>query len=243
MRYGVFSDIHANYEALKEVLKYFENKKVDGYIFCGDLLGYGPQPQECAETIRSLKNLFMVIGNHDAAILGKIELKWFNQSAVKGIEYSRKKISGEILSWLSQLPERIDTDKFTIVHASPRNYLKEYLLSESQFRDNLKYLSNDLCFIGHSHMAMYFKLNESNHVEANFIKPFEKITIKNKAFINPGSAGQPRDGNPMSACGIYDDETKIFESARIKYNVSRTQKLMKENGMPDILIERLAIGY
>lgn len=243
MIYGVFSDVHANYEALKEVLKYFEKRKVDGYIFCGDLLGYGPQPEECVEAVRKLKNLHIVIGNHDAAILGKIDIKWFNEIAIKGIEYSKSKIDGKTLAWLSSLPERIDTEKFSIVHASPRNYLKEYILSEAQFRDNLKLVPNQLCFIGHTHMAMYFKLNDDNKVEADFMKLGQKILIKNSTFINPGSVGQPRDSIPLAACGIYDDEKNFFESIRIKYDIEKTQELMKKNGMPDILIERLAVGY
>jgi len=243
MRFAVFSDIHSNYEAFKEVLKYFEKVKVDGYIFCGDLLGYGPQPKECIEAIKSLKNSMIVLGNHDAAILGKIDLKWFNDAASRGIEYSKNKMSGEDIVWLSNLPERIDKENFSLVHGSPRNYLKEYLLSEIQFRDNLKYISNDLCLIGHSHMSMYFILNDQNKVVADFIKAGDKIVIKNKTFINPGSVGQPRDGNPMASFGIYDDEKKVFEALRLPYDVSKVQKLMIEANMPLILAERLALGY
>lgn len=244
MRYGIFSDAHANYEALKEVLAYFKSAKVDGVVFCGDLLGYGPQPVECVEAVRRLPGAMVVLGNHDAALIGKIDIKWFNPSAAKAIEYSKSKLSGEVLDWLSSLPEKIDAEHFSVVHGSPRNYLKEYVLSENQFLDSMKYVSNDVCFIGHSHMAMYFRLNKEGRVESDFMKPLERLTIGGvKCYINPGSVGQPRDGNPQAACGVYDTEKMVFESVRLRYDVEKVQKLMAEIDMPKLLVERLAMGY
>lgn len=244
MRYAVFSDVHANYEALKSSIKEMEKLDVGAYIFCGDLIGYGPQPAECAAEIRKLKNAHIVLGNHDAALIGKIDIKWFNDAAARAIEYSARALDGETLSWLASLPERIDTADFTMVHGTPRNTLKEYLLSESQFFDNLEYVSNPVCFIGHSHMPMYFSLREGGHVFSDFIKPLEKILINSqKCFINPGSIGQPRDGNPLSSFGVYDSEKKTFELIRVKYDVLTVQELMSKIGMPPLLVERLAMGF
>ena len=244
MRYAVFSDVHSNYEALKSSLNEMKKLEVEGYIFCGDLIGYGPQPVECAAAIRKLNNAHIVLGNHDAALIGKIDIKWFNEGAAKTIEYSSKTLDGETISWLASLPERIDTPDFTVVHGSPRNTLKEYLLSESQFFDNLQYVSNPVCFIGHSHMPMCFCKKEGNMVFSDFIKPLEKLLLKNgKYFINPGAVGQPRDGNPLASFGVYDSTKKTFELIRVKYDVLTVQKLMSKIGLPALLIERLAMGF
>jgi len=244
MRYAVFSDIHSNYEALKSSLKEMDRHNVEGYIFCGDLIGYGPQPEECIAEIRKLKNAHLVLGNHDAALIGKIDIKWFNEAAVMAIEYSAKRLDGETLSWLAKLPERIDFDNFTVVHGAPRNTLKEYLLSESQFLDNLEYVANQVCFIGHSHMPMYFLKNEKGEILSDFIKPHEKLLLKSdRYFINSGSIGQPRDGNPLASFGIYDSEKKTFELIRVMYDVRTVQELMYKIGMPALLIERLAMGF
>lgn len=244
MRYAVFSDIHANYEALKSAMAQIEKMDVDGYIFCGDLIGYGPQPAECVAAVRKLKNLHIVMGNHDAALIGKIDLKWFNQAAAAAIEYSAKSLDLETVSWLSSLPERIDTQEFTVVHGTPRNALKEYLLSEAQFFDNMKYFSNSICFVGHSHMPMFFCLKENGVVYSDFIKPSEKILLNlPKCFINPGSVGQPRDGNPLASFGVYDSKLKTFQLLRVKYDIPTVQELMSKIGMPRLLVERLAGGF
>ncbi|MEW5950806.1 MAG: metallophosphoesterase family protein [Elusimicrobiota bacterium] len=244
MKYAVLSDIHANYEALKSVLAQMAKMEIDGYIFCGDLIGYGPQPAECVSEIRKLKNLHIVMGNHDAALAGKIEVKWFNESAAAAIEYSAKNLDSETLTWISSLPERIDTEDFTVVHGAPRNALKDYLLSEAQFFDNIKYVDNTVCFVGHSHMPMYFCLKEDGRVYSDFIKPLEKIILNSpKCFINPGSVGQPRDGNPLASFGIYDTSKKTFELIRVKYDVLTVQELMAKIGMPPLLVERLAMGF
>ncbi len=244
MRYAVFSDIHANYEALKSAMAQMEKMDIDGYIFCGDLIGYGPQPAECAAAVRKLKNLYIVMGNHDAALAGKIELKWFNEAAAAAIEYSAKSLDSETIAWLSSLPERIDAADFTLVHGAPRNALKEYLLSEAQFFDNIKYVSNNVCFVGHSHMPMFFCLKEDGLVYSDFIKPSEKVLLNSpKCFINPGSVGQPRDGNPLASFGVYDSKLKTFELVRVKYDVLTVQELMTKIGMPPLLVERLAMGF
>jgi predicted phosphodiesterase len=244
MRYAVLSDIHGNYEAFKSVLLYLENRSIDNFLFCGDIIGYGPQPVECIEEIRKLSNLKAVLGNHDAALIGKINIKWFNDAAVRSINYAKEKMDIDSINWINKLPERIDTEDFSIVHGSPRNPLKEYLLSEMQVYENLKYLNNKICFIGHSHMPMYFYLSEDNKVNGDFIKPMGKIVLNSsKCFINPGSVGQPRDGNPLASFGIYDSEKNTFENIRISYNISNVQDVMIKIGMPQILIDRLALGY
>lgn len=245
MKYAVLSDIHANYEALKVVLEYLEKNSVDKYIICGDIIGYGPQPVECINEIRKIEDKsYIVLGNHDAAITGKIDLKWFNEYARKAIEITIEKIDKETLEWFSKLPEKIETEEFTVVHGSLKNHLKEYLLSELQYRDMAGLLKSKVLFFGHSHIPMCF-YTDGNKYYADFLSPFAKVDIvpENKMFINPGSVGQPRDGNPMASFGIYDTEKQLFELIRLSYNIAKVQNLMKEAGMPELLIYRLELGY
>lgn len=245
MKYAVISDIHGNYEAFKEVLNYINSREIERYIICGDIIGYGPQPLECVEEIRSLKNIHIVLGNHDAVIAEKIDIRWFNDYAKKSIEITQELLTSEVKEWFKNIPLKIETQNFTIVHGSPKNPLKEYLLSEMQCSDNAKLINTNILFYGHTHIPMYFYVSEDGRVEGDFIKPFGKIRLKegHKLFINPGSVGQPRDGNAMSSFGIFDDETMIFELVRVNYNIKRVQELMKKHNMHQLLIERLEMGY
>ncbi|MBI4656821.1 MAG: metallophosphoesterase family protein [Elusimicrobia bacterium] len=245
MKFGVFSDVHSNLEALNAVLDFFKKNEITNYICCGDVVGYGPQPLECVRKVADLKNLTIVIGNHDAAVVGKMEMKWFNSQALEAIDFSRKNLSGELFRYLADLPEIIENQEFTIVHGSPKNHLKEYLLSESQFLENTGFWKISPCFIGHSHIPVYFKQNGIEIPESDFLKPLAKITANpaGKYMFNSGSVGQPRDGNPYASCAIYDSDKKAFEIFRIKYDVARTQKLMKEKKLPQVLIDRLSFGF
>lgn len=245
MKYAVMSDIHGNFEAFSAVLNYLSTKNIDRYIICGDIIGYGPQPVECINEVKKLPNLSIVMGNHDAAIAGKIEIKWFNEYARKSLELTNQLLSEDIKEWIKNLPLKIETQKYVAVHGSPKNPLKEYLLSEMQYLDNSKIISTDVVFYGHTHIPMYFCLNSEGKVEGDFIKPFAKIKIKecSKFFINPGSVGQPRDGNAMASFAIFDDETMIFELIRVNYDIKKVQDLMKEMGAHQLLIERLEMGY
>ena len=243
MLYGVFSDVHGNYQALKAVLSFFRENKVSRYICCGDLVGYGPQPAECVRAVMDLPDVSVVLGNHDAALVGKMELRWFNHNAVKALEFARGKLSGAELAYLAALTETVTTGDFTLVHGSPMKPLTEYLLSESQFADNLTYWQTSPCFIGHSHMPVYFRQSEGSLPETDFLRPAAKVMLDGVRYmINPGSVGQPRDGNPRASCGLYDPKKKTFELFRVDYDLSITQELMQACGLPQVLMERLTFG-
>ena len=244
MRYGVFSDVHGNYEALAAVLDFFDRNFAEAYIFCGDLVGYGPQPQECVDVVSRLPGLRAVMGNHDGALTGKIELRWFNANAAAAIEYAKLKLTGQARAFLADLPERVDDADFTLVHGSPRKPLTEYLLNGNQFSDNAGLWNTSPCFIGHSHMPMFFREREGAPVETDFLKPMRRLPAAGgRTMFNPGSVGQPRDGDPRASCALYDTETGTFEVFRVFYDVGATQKRMKAAGLPDALAERLSFGY
>ena len=243
MRYGVFSDVHGNHVALKAVLDFYRRSGVENFVCCGDIVGYGPQPLECAETLRGLKNLVTVMGNHDAALVGKMDLKWFNPNAAWAIEFARSKCTGQALDFISHLPEKVETKDFTLVHGSPRKPLTEYLLSEGQFTDNADNWTVSPCFIGHSHMPLYFREGDAGVPETDFLKPAVRLPVKGRIMLNPGSVGQPRDGDTRASCGIYDSDKKYFELYRVFYDVEGVQQMMAKLKMPSILSERLSFGF
>ncbi|MDA8130438.1 MAG: metallophosphoesterase family protein [Elusimicrobia bacterium] len=245
MRYGVFSDVHGNYEALKAVLDFYRKNGIGNFVCCGDIVGYGPQPQECAAALLALENLTAVLGNHDAAVVGRMDAKWFNQNAAWAIDFSRSNLSGEAMDFIARLPERIETADFTLVHGSPRKPLTEYLLSELQFTDNLGGWTVSPCFIGHSHMPLYFRNSRDTGLPAaDFMRSMDRIVLPpGPVIFNPGSVGQPRDGDPRASCGIYDTERKIFDHFKVFYDVGATQRRMGDLRMPGMLAERLSYGY
>ncbi|MCG2725493.1 MAG: metallophosphatase family protein [Elusimicrobia bacterium] len=243
MLYGVFSDIHSNFQALKKVLELFKKNDIENFIYCGDIVGYGPQPAECLDAVMRLKNLIIVSGNHDAVVCGKMDIKWFNSSAIKAIKIVNEELSGAMLGFLASIPEFVENKDFTLVHGSPGKHLTEYLVNENQFMDNLTLWKNSVCFVGHSHLSMYFKY-KGGGVLKEFITHGQKIIMDKSAryIFNPGSVGQPRDGNALTSCGIYNSQNKSFQIFRLEYDREKTQKLMKEKNMPQALIDRLRFG-
>ncbi len=244
MKYGVFSDVHGNYEALKAVLAFYRRKGVKDFICCGDIVGYGPQPLECVEALSGIKELVAVMGNHDAALAGKLGVKWFNPDAAWAIEFTRGRLTGQAMDYVAGLPEIVETDDFTLVHGSPCKPLTEYLLSENQYTANAKKWTVSPCFLGHTHMPLYFREGPSGAPETDFMKPLARISAASgRVMINPGSVGQPRDGDSRAACGIYDSESRSFELHRVSYDIEATQKLMTRLNMPAELANRLSFGF
>ena len=245
MIYGVFSDVHGNYQALKAVLEFFADRKVDGYLCCGDLVGYGPQPEECVGAVSKLPNLRCVIGNHDMAVLGQMSLQWFNAYATAAIEYSRGALSGESYRFLESLPERVEQDNFTLVHGSPKSPVEEYMLTGEQFLESIPFLNTELCFVGHSHMAFYLSRTGVRFPELFPLRGEALLRFEPglRYAVNAGSVGQPRDRDPRAACGIYDSASGTFTLYRLEYQRLLTQELMRRFNLPELLIERIGIGW
>jgi predicted phosphodiesterase len=244
MRYGVFSDVHGNFEALKAVLDFYRKNGVEHFICCGDIVGYGPQPLECTEALQGLKSLTAVMGNHDAAMVGKMEMRWFNANAGWAIDFARNQMTGRAMDFIANLPEKLEKDGFSVVHGSPRKPLTEYMLNELQFADNRDKCVSPLCFIGHSHMPIYFRDTPAGAPAADFMRSMDRLVLpKGHVMINPGSVGQPRDGDPRASCGIYDPERGLFDHYKVFYDVGATQKRMADLKMPGMLAERLSFGF
>ena len=244
MRYGVFADVHSNQEALEVVLSFFEKEKIHNYICCGDLVGYGPSPNECIERGRNLKNLVIVGGNHDKATVGMKDTRWFNDFAARAILWTKRHLTCSNHGYLTRMNNAFDQSQFYLVHGSPRDPLDEYLLSPTQFQESLNFFKNAVCFVGHTHLPNCFISDCLKRVK---IKPpmardIIKIEPDSQVLYNPGSVGQPRDGDPRASCAIYDTEENTIKLYRLEYDVSAVQEKMKKVQLPLYLIERLATG-
>lgn len=250
MIYGVFSDVHSNLEALNAVLDYLEDLGVGGWICCGDLVGYGPDPDACLDRIRALKNLSIICGNHDLAVLDRLDLEWFNQYARAAVVWTRSHLSDSNRIFLEGLTARLETPEFTLAHGTPRNPPEEYLLSPLQFRDNVSLVNKWPLFVGHSHMPLLFRFTDgdSDKVDSRFLDDKEELLPRISGggmapvAINPGSVGQPRDQDNRASCGIYDSEKGTFRVFRVPYDVTAVQGKIRAAGLPEYLALRLAYG-
>lgn len=244
MRTLILSDIHANWTALQAVL---EDAAPFDRVFClGDVVGYGPDPNECIETLMALPELSCVKGNHDAATIGDIDIHVFNHSAQLSLEWLAMQLKPENLAWLKGLPERVEVGEFTLVHASPRSPVWEYVMDVDVARENMAMFDTPFCLVGHTHYPCVFSLEEGEHenVQLSVIAPDEPFSLALKSIINPGSAGQPRDHNPLSSYLIYDDaEALPWTYHRVVYDVEAVQRRILMAGLPIRHAARLKEGW
>ena len=252
MKYAIFSDVHANYEALQAVLTDFNQQGVHRYVFVGDIVGYGAEPRECIASLQDLvrhKRCVCVAGNHDYAVAGINSYEHYNIYAQESIQWTQQQLKKTDMEFLAQLPlvERVpirensaQQQMFTIVHANlidPAQW--GYILDIDDAYPNFKILKDAFCFIGHSHKPIIFV--EDQFIDW-FIQDEMEMADTAKYIINIGSVGQPRDGNPDACYVIFDDESSRIEIRRVAYNISKTQEKIIRAGLPPILAERLSVG-
>lgn len=242
MRVLIISDIHANLVALETVLE----DAADQYdeVWClGDLVGYGPNPNECVELVRELPGLLCLVGNHDKAALGEIDIDAFNLEARFAIAWTQQALSGESFTYLENLPQREVHDPFTLVHGSPRQPVWEYILDRYIAAQNFRHFDTNYCLVGHTHAPVIYRQNGNNADE--WLPDYDQsLPLQDSRFIlNPGSVGQPRDGIPLAAYALLDVEKCTWEPRRIPYDVGETQRRMYAIDMPPRLIIRLERGW
>ncbi len=241
MRYAFFSDVHANLEALQAVILDFRKEKIERIFFLGDAVGYGPNPNECVELIDEIAEL-KLMGNHDYAALGLMDTYYFNHYAVESIDWTKHSLSEKTIEIMSDFELTAEVDDIFLAHSSPKEPDRwHYILDMDDVRENFNFFKSKICLVGHTHRPFIVALNEDGNCVISH-KQEEKVYPDKKYLINIGSVGQPRDGDPRSAYLIYDDEENIVRSKRVSYDLSNTQKLMAEHGLPEYLIERLAVG-
>ena len=241
MRVLLIADIHANLVALEAVVA--DAGPVDAVWCLGDVVGYGPEPGACVRRVRGRCDI-CIPGNHDWACLGRLDLDEFNDAAREATLWTIDQLTPHAHDWLDALPNRYNEGEVTLVHGSPRHPIWEYLLRPAQAAANFEYFDSEICFVGHTHVPAVFSEHLVSRNEPLYRPPAgETIVLTNGRYIvNPGSVGQPRDGDPRAAYALYDPATCRIEFRRLAYDIEATQRQMADAHLPTSLITRLFHG-
>jgi diadenosine tetraphosphatase ApaH/serine/threonine PP2A family protein phosphatase len=242
MRLLVISDIHANLAAFEAVLADAQDEW--DRIWClGDVIGYGPDPNECTALLRQHDHLSLS-GNHDWAVLGKLDSTNFNTEAQIAIAWTQSEIGEETRAYLDSLPANLIVEPFTLAHGSPRHPVWEYILEKSTAAANFAYFDTPYCLVGHTHSPVRFEEISPSRVRLQLPVYNEPLSLNGQRIIlNPGSVGQPRDSDPRAAYALLDTEKMSWEYRRVAYPVKVTQERMRHHGLPHRLIARLEYGW
>ena len=241
MRIAVVSDIHSNLVALDAVLGALGS--VDAVWHLGDVVGYGPEPDGVVERLRAV-GAVGVKGNHDDAACGGESIETFTPDAQIAAEWTRVHLSEETRAYLAGLPERLEPPGtgFTMVHGSPREPLYEYLSDAFSARENLTALTTDYCLVGHTHVPLILR-EDRGRIHAQSVEAGDRLSLdRRRVFLNPGSVGQPRDGNPAASYMSIDTETSAVTWRRVAYDIESTQAAILVAGLPPRLARRLSSG-
>ncbi|MDD4859669.1 MAG: metallophosphoesterase family protein [Dehalococcoidales bacterium] len=242
MRCAILADIHANLEAFTAVLTDIEKRGDVAEIWClGDIVDYGPDPHACLQLLRAANHV-CVAGNHDWAAIGKVSMQSFNDDAITSCQWTAQKLTPEDKDFLMNLPATIQKENFTLAHGSPRDPISEYILYPPTAAENFNHFTTPYCLVGHSHLPGIFKQVGSATNYSIFLSNIGLVIGKNRLIINPGSVGQPRDGDPQASYAIFDSEAKMMRLYRVPYDIEATQNKMLHAGLPLKLVNRLSHG-
>jgi diadenosine tetraphosphatase ApaH/serine/threonine PP2A family protein phosphatase len=243
VRVVVISDVHANLYALEAVLAAVDREPPDAIWCLGDTVGYGPRPNECCDLVRERSDV-VLIGNHDLVALGSadVALEEFNPEAAEASLWTSAQLSEESRRFLEELEPTAEVEGVQLFHGSPRDPVWEYVITEIVALESFALTSAPLVLVGHTHVATALVLDGQRLHGGIATEGFEAHVDGRRWLLNPGSVGQPRDGNPGAAFLELDLEAKRARFRRVPYPVARTQQEIRERGLPDSLAERLAHG-
>lgn len=242
MRILVISDIHANLTALEAVIE--DAGDFESAWCLGDLVGYGPDPNECIALVKELPDLTCLVGNHDHAALGLIPLSRFNHDAQAAVAWTKENLSPSNKAYLESLPASVTKDPFTLAHGSPREPIWEYVLDAHVADRSFESFETDFCLVGHSHLPLAFqRSNSSKYASPMLVKEGEILSLEPRMILNPGSVGQPRDLDPRASYGIIDTDELRWESHRVSYDVTDVQLRILQAGLPERQATRLVSGW
>ena len=239
MRYALIADIHSNLEALEVVLNDAKEQKCTHYACVGDVVGYGANPKECLDIVRSM-GMPVVKGNHDEYCSSEEDLEGFNPHAAEAVNWTRKQLSKEDRAWLRDLKYIRLVASFSMVHATldgPQRW--GYVFDKLAAAASFTYQNTAVCFFGHTHVPVAFV--RDSMVRGGTYSKF-RVEPGKKYFVNVGAVGQPRDGNPKSGYVVYDLNEGTIELRRLDYDIPKAQKKIIEAGLPQRLADRLAVG-
>jgi predicted phosphodiesterase len=241
MRIGIISDIHGNLEAFEAVLQDMKLQKTDAIWCLGDNVGYGANPNECINLIKS-NNVVCVKGNIEHATSVVFDSTDFNPHTDNGLAWTRWIITEENRVYIANLPLKIELGNFTLVHGSPKHPF-DYITSLWEAEQAIPYLKTPFCLMGHSHIPMVVTFKDEKQKKIRHVKNRGRIALSNGiSFINPGSVGQPRDGNPDSSYMIYDYDSNSVTNHRIEYDIATARQKIIDIGLPKWLGDRLLKG-
>ncbi len=247
MRALVVSDIHSNLEAFDAVLADAERRGgYDTVWFLGDLVGYGADPGACIERLRGLPHI-AIAGNHDHAVTGKLDPDLFNGAARAAALWTAHALSKDEMTYLAGLPEVRTVDDFTHVHGSLRDPVMEYLISEPAALATFALMATPFCLVGHSHYPIVWTENEHG-ADVALLDETEPLMLsaEQRVIVNPGSVGQPRDGDWRASYLLYDSEiggAGALEHRRVEYDIATAQRKIRAAGLPESLADRLGRGH
>ena len=239
MRVLIISDIHGNLEALQRVLEIAEG--VDSIWVLGDTVGYGPNPSECLSIVRE-KAEVILCGNHDMAAAGTLPYSGFNAQAARAVEYTRELLSKGEIKFIQELHPMMKGQNVTLVHGSPTNPPVDYILDSYSALAAERCIDTEVCFFGHTHLPGCFYKKKGQY-EWLTLENDESIPLgQNHVFYNPGSVGQPRDGDPRASFAVADTEKMTWTQKKAEYDIKNVQQKLERISAPGFLISRLAKG-
>jgi diadenosine tetraphosphatase ApaH/serine/threonine PP2A family protein phosphatase len=241
LRVAVVSDIHANLHALEAVLEAIDADPPDEVWCLGDLVGYGPRPNEVTEIVRERAQLCLV-GNHDLGVLGRLDLDEFSPDAAAVAHWTHTVLLDENRGFLERLEPQAKVERAELFHGSPRDPVWEYVISEESALAALEMTVSPLVLVGHSHVALSVSLANGGLSGAVAPDGTEAPLDDARWLLNPGSVGQPRDGDPRAAWLELDFEGRTARFHRVSYDIARTQSELRERDLPEALAERLGHG-
>lgn len=240
MKYAIISDIHGNLESLQKVLSLVSP---DEKVLClGDIVGYGPNPNECVRLVRE-RATDVVLGNHDVAAVDNFGVEYFNQAARRAIEWTQRVIDADAVAWLNGLSYEVRHPAFLMVHGAPVHYF-EYLLDKRQARAAFDRTDARVIFVGHTHIAEYYALGTDGTIDHAHMQTGGKLQLQDgiRYIVDVGSVGQPRDLNPHPCFVRYDDEKNTVEWVRYEYPIADVQAKIVQAELPAALAARLDVG-
>lgn len=250
MRYAALSDIHGNLEALTAVMERLNAERIDRYLCLGDTVGYGADPVACLERLQAC-GAVTVGGNHELGCLGQLGLGWFHETARAALVWTREQLGFAELDGLRRLPLTAVEGPLTLVHGTlthPERF--EYLVDLAQAVETAERCQTLMCLLGHTHVPLVIEYDRAERCLMRVLAAAEELRdvavqdepARRRYIINPGSVGQPRDGDPKASVAIIDTDQRRVTVERIPYDIAAAQRKIRQAGLPAFLADRLALG-